>query len=277
MSLITQEQIKVGDANLSILMAGTGEAVVLILSWARGADDFTDLMKTLAKYGYRAIAVNPRGIESSGSLAGVTIHDLAADVAGIIESLKVAPVHVLGHAFGNKTARCLAADYPELVSSVILLAAGGEVEPDPVALAALKSTLTESLSDSQWLSAMKKSHFFADSCDPRIWRTGWYPDVALPQLEASRNTPRDRWWQAGTAPILIIQGLDDVLAPPANGRTLHDKLGDRVQLVELKHTGHALLPEQPEMIAQTILDFLGDRHEQGLALDKITHKRGKHV
>ncbi len=43
----SMEQIKVGDASSSILIAGTGEAVVLIPSWARGADDFTDLMKVL--------------------------------------------------------------------------------------------------------------------------------------------------------------------------------------------------------------------------------------
>ncbi len=75
---------------------------------------------------------------------------------------------------------------------------------------------------------------------------------------ARSTTPRELWWQAGTAPMLIIQGLDDVLAPPANGRTLQKKLGDRVQLVELKNTGHALLPEQPEIIAETILNFIRD-------------------
>ena len=32
------------------------------------------------------------------------------------------PVNILGHVFGNKIARCLAADYPELVKNVILLA-----------------------------------------------------------------------------------------------------------------------------------------------------------
>lgn len=256
---IISEQIEVGDASSSILIAGTGEAVVLIPSWARGADDFTDLMKVLAESGFRAIAVNPRGIEaSSGSTAGISIHDLAADVAAIIKSLNAAPVHVLGHAFGNKTARCLAADFPELVKSVILLAAGGEVEPDKVAFDALKRAVTENLSDSEWLSAMKESHFFAAGCDPRIWRTGWYPDVAIAQLQASSETPRERWWQAGTAPMLIVQGLDDVLAPPANGRTLQKKLGNRVQLVELENTAHALLPEQPEIITQTILNFIRD-------------------
>ena len=255
---IERRKIVVENAEISILIAGEGEAIVLIPSWARGADDFTELMAVLAKFGYRAIAINPRGVaDSEGTLSGITVDDLAADAAEVIEALNVAPVHILGHAFGNKIARCLAANHPQLVTSVILLAAGGEVEPDPVAFAAFKSAVTENLSDADWLSAMNKSHFFSN-CDPRIWRTGWYPKVAQAQLSITKSTPRGEWWQAGTAPMLIIQGLDDSIAPPANGRTLQAKLGDRVSLVELEHTAHALLPEQPEIIADTILCFIGD-------------------
>jgi len=52
---------------------------------------------------------------------GLTWHTLAADVAGVIEVLDCGPVHVLGHGFSNRLARCLAADRPDLVRSVILL------------------------------------------------------------------------------------------------------------------------------------------------------------
>jgi pimeloyl-ACP methyl ester carboxylesterase len=38
-------------------------------------------------------------------------------------------VHILGHAFGNRIARCLAADHPAMVRGVILVAAGGLIGP----------------------------------------------------------------------------------------------------------------------------------------------------
>ena len=73
-------------------------------------------MQVLAESGYRAIAINPRGVgTSTGCMTGITLHDLAADVSEIIKALNIAPVNVLSHAYGNKTARCLAADYPKLV------------------------------------------------------------------------------------------------------------------------------------------------------------------
>ena len=259
---ITTQKIEVKNDNLNVLLAGRGEAVVLIPSWARGADDFVDLMKVLVKSGYRAIAINPRGIAgSTGTLTGISVRDLAADVAGVIKALEAAPVHVLGHAFGNKTARCLAADYPELVKNIILLAAGGEVEPDRAAFAALKRAVTENLSDAEWLSAMEQSYFFG-KVDPHVWRTGWYPEVAQAQLSLTKATSNDDWWKGGTAPMLIIQGLEDKIAPPANGRILRDKLGDRVELVELEYTAHALLPEQLGIIAEAILNFISTSHSK---------------
>src|SRR5438477_3312757 len=71
-----------------------------------------------------------RGVGGScGSLDGATLHDLASDVAGVIKAIGCGPAHLVGHAFGNRIARCLAVDQPPLVRSVTLLAAGGLIAP----------------------------------------------------------------------------------------------------------------------------------------------------
>ena len=46
------------------------------------------------------------------------------------------------------------------------------------------------------------------------------------------------------------------MALPANGRMLADELGARVTLVELAGASHALLPERPDAIAETIIGYL---------------------
>ena len=55
--------------------------------------------------------------------------------------------------------------------------------------------------------------------------------------------------------MLVIQGRHDRLAPPANGRWLHERLSGRVELVELGTSGHALFPEQPNDIVEAIRSF----------------------
>jgi pimeloyl-ACP methyl ester carboxylesterase len=202
--------------------------------------------------------VNPRGIAGSeGRLDGLTLHDFAADVAGIIERLQCAPAHVLGHAYGNRVARCLAADHPEMVKSVILLAAGGLVGPEPAALDASERLNREDpMSEEEHLRLLRIAYFAAAS-DPRAWmEIETWTAARRAQLAASVATELADWWTGGTAPMLVIQGLEDATAPPANGRDLKERLGDRVTLVELSGAAHALIPEQPEQVEQAILDWL---------------------
>jgi pimeloyl-ACP methyl ester carboxylesterase len=56
---------------------------------------------------------------------------------------------------------------------------------------------------------------------------------------------------------MVIQGLDDAIAPVENGRRYKSESAPQAQLVEIKNAGHALLPEQPEAIAEAVLQFLG--------------------
>jgi pimeloyl-ACP methyl ester carboxylesterase len=47
----------------------------------------------------------------------------------------------------------------------------------------------------------------------------------------------------------VIQGLDDIVAPPANGHALRDQLGERVQVVDIPRAGHFVIVEQPAPVA----------------------------
>ena len=79
-------------------------------------------------------------------------------------------------------------------------------------------------------------------------------------MAGARPGPPGRVGHAGVAPMLVIQGLDDPLAVPANGHALREQLGgDRVEVVDLANASHAMLPEQPETIARELLAFLA-RH-----------------
>jgi pimeloyl-ACP methyl ester carboxylesterase len=62
---------------------------------------------------------------------GLTLHDFAGDVAAVIQELDLAAGFVLGHAFGNRITGTVAADRPELVRGVMLVAAGAMWNLDP--------------------------------------------------------------------------------------------------------------------------------------------------
>lgn len=86
----------------------------MVPSFARGAADFTlefgsDLAERVAETGYKVVLPDPRGF-GSPVLAEVTMEDIAADVAAVVEKERGdRQVSALGHAFGNRVVRMLAA------------------------------------------------------------------------------------------------------------------------------------------------------------------------
>lgn len=266
--------VQAGQSRLQVLVRGAGEPVVLLPFLGRGVGDFEPLVRALTDAGYQTIAVNPRGVgQSGGPLAGLTLHDYAADVARVIEQ-HGAPAHVVGYTMGNRIARCLAADRPELVQTLTLLAAGGQVQRAGAEGARQKQLavfrrfigLGSAQRRPSLLSPLRrrllrgflKTYYFAPASRvPDAWLQDWWPEAAVSQFEAGERTPLAEWQQSGAAPVLVIQGLADRVAPPANGYAVREALGQqRVQVLDLADAGHALLAEQPAPIARALVEFL---------------------
>ena len=243
---------------IETLIAGQGPLVVMLPSLGRPAQDFDDLARRVVAAGFTAACIQPRGIgRSSGPMEGQSLFDLAADTAHVIESLG-APALVVGHAYGQRQARALAAARPELVRAVVLLAAGGKVPVPDEAREALFACFDATLPPERHLANVRKA-FFAPGNAASVWRDGWHAATARLQSTATQATPLDAWWGAGRAPLLVVQALQDAIALPENGRALKREFADRVTLVEINGAGHAMLPEQPEQIAEAVLAFL-DHH-----------------
>lgn len=251
--------IQVEGGVLDVALTGDGPPVVFVPSLGRGRADFERLADDCAGAGFRCARHQPRGIGSTTApLAGITFGRLAADVAAVIDHLDAGPAVVVGHAFGNRVARMTATEYPDHVRGVALLACGGVVEPAPEVMAALLGVFDESLSPERHLDHVRTA-FFAYGNDATVWSDGWHTEVAMHQMIANREQAVDHWWQAGSAPVLVVQPTADVIAPPANAADLVARLGDRAELVEVARAGHALLPEQPEAVASALIDWMRRR------------------
>ena len=263
-----REILQDGGVSIEVLIDGNGPLVVMIASLGRPAEDFDDLAARVAAAGFTAARPQPRGIGGSrGPMQCVSLADLAADVALVIEALGGEPAVVIGHAFGQRVARMLATTKPELARAVVTLAAGGKVPIPEKARAALAGCFDTSLRAEQHLENVRYG-FFADGNDAAVWREGWHGDVArMPRaatlgLETSdaAGSHEQSWWAGGRAPMLVVQGLQDTIALPENGRQLKAAFSDRVELIEIDGAGHALLPEKPEAIASAVLAFLRRVH-----------------
>ena len=170
----------------------------------------------------------------------------------MIAALSGAPVVLIGHAYGNRVARTVAADHPHLVQEIVLIAAGGLVPIREEIVAAMRGSMTPGLSREERLAHLSKA-FFAPGNDPSVWLEGWWPEVALAQSAAVRATKVEDWWEAGGKAITVLQASDDAIATRENADDLARRLGERVRIVDIRGAGHAMLPEQPEQIAAAVL------------------------
>lgn len=254
-----EQVVENGPASIHVLVEGRGDDVVLIPSLGRGAEDFDTLAGQLVKAGYRAIRPQPRGIGlSSGPMEHLTLHDWADDVAAVIRALGGGPVTLVGHALGNRLARVLATDHPALVKQIVLIGAGGHKPIPAEAGLALLRCFDESLSPSERLAAVKQA-FFAEGNDPSPWEYGWHKPTMEAQRAANHATPAEEWWAGGgRVPLLVLQAEQDAIALPGNAADLIQEFAGRVTLAKIPNAGHAMLPEQPELVGKTIIRFLAE-------------------
>jgi pimeloyl-ACP methyl ester carboxylesterase len=246
-----------GQTNLRVFTAGDGPTIVMLPGRGLGPSSLEPLAQRLVAAGFRVVLPESRGYgESVGPLVGVTLRDLAVDVARSIEVAGGAPVVVAGHAYGNRVARMLAQERPDLIRGVVVMAAGGKFPPATEVAEKLRTWLNTSLPENERAAAAKAA-FFGPQSNPAnedLMLDGISPDTS--NMQAAATGSLESWWPGGGGPMLVIQGLSDVVAPPENGRSLKADYPARVTLVEFASLGHFMIRERPDLIAEAIITFM---------------------
>ncbi|KAL2937705.1 Bifunctional epoxide hydrolase 2 [Bienertia sinuspersici] len=125
MEQIQHKHVQVGNLNLHVAESGTGEKVVLFLhgfpeiwySWRHQ-------MVSVSKAGHRAIAIDYRGYGLSDQPSepeNTTLTEFAEDVIGILNSLSIDKVFLVGKDFGAFIVSLIAVLHPERLAGFITL------------------------------------------------------------------------------------------------------------------------------------------------------------
>lgn len=248
---------------------GRGAPVVFLHGHTLDLRQWDDLARAVVGASFRAIRYDQRGHgRSSSPPAGYRNGDHAADLAGLIEHLAVAPAHLVTLSRGGGVALELALRKPELVRSLLLF---GPFVPD----VRLSDELMESFRvlaravRARGVQAAIREHWFSHPLVARaLTRPGARERMeamvmtfpAGEYLTAARDEP-DRAWKLPdrlgeiAVPTLVVCGDHEIPDFVAMADLLVERIpGSRLEIVP--DCGHVVPVEQPGPTEAVALGFL---------------------
>lgn len=243
---------------------GSGPPLFLVPGIGCGADLWQPFMEYFPDR--RLISFDAPGTgRSSTPLYPVSIVQLAALAAAVLDDRDVEQSDVIGFSYGGAVSQQLARDYPERVARLVLAATNcgiGSFLGSPDTLAAMATPM----------------RFYSENYFERV-ASALYGGVTgrdRDKLEVAAGQRRSMppssygyamqllggmgWSSFGFLheiphETLVILGDDDPLIPVANGHMLAERI-PRAELQIVERAGHLLLWDEPERVAPRIGQFV---------------------
>jgi pimeloyl-ACP methyl ester carboxylesterase len=199
---------------------GSGPAVVLIPAQGLNIGYLAALAHSVSMEDFRVARIGSR---RAGGDAVASLHDLAQDVVDVMDHLGIDHAWVGGHAFGGSVARFVSLDHHDRANGVVLLG----VEQ----------------ADAAPVRADEIPERFLDAGVSALQRSAREAAGELPALAAD-------------VPVLIVQGTDDAITPPANGHALQSSAPGLVSVVAVEGAGHLFPATHVGATSWAIEDYL---------------------
>ncbi len=259
---------RINGTNLGYDVYGTGKPVVLVTGTAApGRVWRSHQVPALRAAGYRAITLDNRGIEPSGPCEeGVTLDDMAADVAGLIDHLGVGPCRVVGFSLGAIIVQELLLARPELVTQAVLMATCGRADVLISAMAAADIELCDSdvkIPPRYAAYVQAIQNLSPATLNDERQLPGWLDifemsAVAIAgvrnQLSLQAVPDRLAAYRRVRCPCLVISFSDDLVVRPHLGREVADSIPGG-SYTEISGCGHYGYLEKPDAVNAAIVDF----------------------
>lgn len=234
---------------------GDGPVAVVLLP-ARGfdIDSLGTIAHVLEEEGFRTLRIGVRTAQADG----VTLHDLAQDVADVLDARGVNGGYLAGHGFGGALARVVALDHPDHAEGLILLGVAEPGELEPAVASALATAISDAAAD-EVRDATRVLAGDTANLDLAVAHLVRTRDVAAAAVQdaALAATPAEEWTAlAPSLAVLVIQAGADPVTPPAAAERLQASEPARVSLARVEGAGHLYPLTHPGETAWEIEDFL---------------------
>lgn len=256
------QKVKINGFNLAFERRGHGLPLVLIHGYPLDHTIWEKIAPLLEK-DFDLILPDMRGFGQSSEVESTyTVADLASDVAGLLDHLKVGKAFVAGHSMGGYVALAFARAYPQRLAGLGLISS--QVPSDSAdgkagrykTAAAVAENGASLVADAMppKLSADVHVQLFARELIGRQKTAG-----VIGALKAMAERPDSTdLLKILKVPMLIVHGGADALIPLERGREMM-KIASGAHYVELSGLGHMAMMENPQAVADVLKFFVKGR------------------
>ena len=246
---------------------GEGEAIVCVHGLGGSTNTFTPLMPALARH--RVIRLDMPGSARSHRVEGpLTIERFVETLLSVCTRLNVTRAHWIGHSLGTIVCQHLAVAAPKLVKSIALL--GPVMAPPAGARVAIRARAAKARGEGtagmhEIALGLVNAALSADTRQRLPVALAFVRESLMRQDPHGYAPSCDALAEAGAAaverieaPVLLVTGDEDGVAPPQQVRAFAEKLhsAKSSRVVVLPRCGHWTPIERPEECARELRDFL---------------------
>lgn len=240
---------------------GEGEPVLLLHSVGLDLTWWDHVVEALRPFFY-VLRVDLRGHgRSSTPPPPWSIGNFAEDAHALLETLDLAPAHIVGLSLGGMVAQQLSIDYPSDVRSLVLSGTAATFEPVGREILAERGTEAQLWGMAhvieptleRWFSKSRPGSDLYERCrqrlfanDVEVWAQTWH---AISALDTLQRLPEI------TVPTLVITGDADTSTPPEAARTIANAILDSTLFI-MSGGSHMAPYENPELFIPHLIKFL---------------------
>ncbi len=246
---------------------GEGDAIVCVHGLGGGGNTFTPLMPALARH--RVIRVDLPGSARSQRVEGpLTVERFVETLLSVCTRLNVTRAHWVGHSLGTIVCQHLAIAAPRLVRSLALF--GPLIVPPEPARTAIRARAAKARSEGaagmhEIALGLLNAAISAETRQRSPLAVAFVRESLMRQDSDGYARTCDALAEASAAaverieaPVLLVTGDEDGVAPPQSVRAFAEKLhsAKSTRVVVLPRCGHWSPIERPEECARELRDFL---------------------
>ena len=229
-------------------VAAPGIPVLLLHGGYANSSYFGHLVRDLVRHGYRVIAMDSRGHgRSTRSEAPYSYHLMAEDVIGLLETLNVPRVSLVGWSDGGTIGYDLAIHHPQALARLFAFGANADL-----------TALNEGFDTAPAFSAYLKrvpGEYKRLSPTPADWASF---DAAVGKMWSIEPTFTAEQLRTIRTPTTLADGEHDEAIRPEHLRYLRDTIPG-ARLVFLPGASHFAMLQDPAGFDAAVLEFLDGR------------------